>query len=70
MKIKINGTDDIVEEKDITVLALLGLKNVEAPDMVSVQYNGKIIERSEFDSTFIQDGDDIEFLYFMGGGSL
>lgn len=70
MKIKINGIDSVLDKDNITVLELLGIKDVEAPDMVSVQYNGEIIEREEFDTTVIKENDDIEFLYFMGGGSL
>jgi len=35
---------------------------------VSVELNGKILKRSEFDTVTLADGDGIEFLYFMGGG--
>ena len=38
------------------------------PEMVSVEYNGEILDRENFDSTAVKDGDEIEFLYFMGGG--
>ena len=39
------------------------------PEMVSVEYNGEILDREAFETTVINDGDAIEFLYFMGGGS-
>jgi sulfur carrier protein len=39
------------------------------PDMVSVELNGEILERSLFESTLLKEGDRVEFLYFMGGGS-
>ena len=38
------------------------------PDMVSIEYNGTILNRDDYDSTIVNDGDRIEFLYFMGGG--
>lgn len=37
--------------------------------MVSVQLNGEILERDDFTSKVVGDGDELEFLYFMGGGS-
>ena len=38
------------------------------PDMVSVELNGEYLDRDVFDSTPVKDGDEVEFLYFMGGG--
>jgi sulfur carrier protein len=42
--------------------------NVEDPLYVTVELNGDILERSDFDRLMVRDGDKIEFLYFMGGG--
>ena len=39
------------------------------PEMVSVEINGQILRRPEFDTTALKEGDKVEFLYFMGGGS-
>jgi sulfur carrier protein len=39
------------------------------PEMVSVELNGQILRRAEFESTALEDNDKVEFLYFMGGGS-
>ena len=36
--------------------------------MVSVELNGDILDREAFDSTNLKDDDQVEFLYFMGGG--
>jgi sulfur carrier protein len=38
------------------------------PEMVSVELNGQILRRTEFDATILKDDDKVEFLYFMGGG--
>ena len=69
MKLTINGRADTIEKERLSVIELLQMKDVEMPEMVSVQLNGDILERSDFDSTFVAEGDEVEFLYFMGGGS-
>jgi sulfur carrier protein len=38
--------------------------------MVAVQLNGEFVEMSSYSSTYIKSGDDIEFLFFMGGGTI
>ena len=68
MKLTINGQPEEFSNPAITITELLKLKSVEMPEMVSVEHNGTILNRSDFDATPVKDGDDIEFLYFMGGG--
>lgn len=65
MRIKINGK--VEEIKSETVLDLLKSKNVE-PRMVAVEVNAELIEGDAYETTCIKEGDEIEFLYFMGGG--
>ena len=69
MNVLINGEKGEIAGESVSVLELLSIKNVETPDMVSVQLNGKIIRRDDFGSTRVSDNDRVEFLYFMGGGS-
>ena len=52
----------------ITETPDLILLDVKMPDMVSVELNGDILDRENFDSTNLSENDEIEFLYFMGGG--
>ncbi|MDR0747948.1 MAG: sulfur carrier protein ThiS [Tannerellaceae bacterium] len=52
----------------LTLTELIGLNKILQPDMVSVQINGEFIDRGNFGATAINDGDVIDFLYFMGGG--
>ena len=67
MMVQINGeSTDLGSE--MTVTELLADQKVKMPDMVSVELNGDILDRTAFESTTIKDGDKIEFLYFMGGG--
>jgi len=67
-KIVVNGK---VQEIDDPFLLtnLLKANNVQQPEMVSIQVNGEFVNRQDFDTTRINDGDEVEFLYFMGGGS-
>ncbi len=67
MKLKINGKE-LNYGNPVTVTELLIDRKVKMPDMVSVELNGKILRRSAFEDTILNDGDHVEFLYFMGGG--
>lgn len=54
----------------ITVSELIKQNNVAQPDMVSVQINEEFVEREDYDTTTLNDGDAVDFLYFMGGGAI
>ena len=54
----------------ITVSELIKQNNVAQPDMVSVQINEEFVEREDYDTTTLSDGDTVDFLYFMGGGAI
>ena len=68
MKLTINGEEKEFGE-ELSVVALLQAEQVKMPDMVSVELNGEILDRKNFETTMVKDGDAIEFLYFMGGGA-
>ena len=58
------------EVKDsITVTELISNENIESPEYVSVSVNDDFVLREAFDTTALKEGDIVEFLYFMGGGS-
>ena len=67
MKLTVNGKDADVSDA-LTVTELLIAQNVKMPEMVSVELNGQILKRSDFQDTVLGDGDEVEFLYYMGGG--
>ena len=69
MNVKINGDAKAIEKDALTISELLTHEKVDMPDMVTVEYNGSILDRDQFDTTAVKDGDEIEFLYFMGGGN-
>ena len=68
-KITVNGESQEVN-LPLTLTELIKQNNVEQPDMVSVQVNDDFVDRTEWDDIQIKDGDSVDFLYFMGGGSL
>ena len=68
MKLIING--DAKEIKDgVSLPELRMIENVEQPDMVSVQLNDEFVRQEEHKNVVLKDGDEINFLYFMGGGA-
>jgi len=66
-KISVNGKAQEVETP-ISISELIKLNNVAQPEMVSIQLNGQFVNREDFDTTQVTDGDEVDFLYFMGGG--
>jgi sulfur carrier protein len=67
-KIKVNGEPQELE-KSITLAELLVLNRITQPDMVSIQLNGEFVYKEDY-SRVVNDGDEIDFLYFMGGGNI
>ena len=67
MQIVVNGEKAQLSDK-ITVAQLLVERKVTTPEYVSVELNGTILDRGDFATTTVSDGDVVEFLYFMGGG--
>lgn len=52
----------------LTVKQLVEAENVENPLYVTVTINDDFVKSDEFNTAVVNDGDEIEFLYFMGGG--
>ena len=52
----------------ITVAQLIEAEKVEMPLYVTVSVNEEFIESDAKETTVLKDGDEVEFLYFMGGG--
>lgn len=70
MQLKINGETEKMTEENLSIERLLELREVESPEMVSVQLNGSIVDRVNYGETAISNNDEIELLFFMGGGSI
>ena len=68
-QIKVNGEIQVVE-LPLKVSELIKLNNVEQPEMVSVQVNEEFVDRDEWNSIQLKENDEVDFLYFMGGGAI
>ena len=55
-------------EEGLTIAKLLEIENVETPQYVTVSVNEEFADSAAFDTTVLKEGDEVEFLYFMGGG--
>ena len=69
MNISVNGEQQEFKDIDVNISKLLEIRKVESPEMVAVQINGEFVDMENYQSTYLKAGDDVEFLYFMGGGS-
>ena len=67
MKITVAGEKKEVAD-GLTVAALIEQEKVETPQYVTVSINEEFLESGTFESTVLKEGDEVEFLYFMGGG--
>ena len=66
MQIRINGKPEEVQAQNVQ--ELLRAKEIE-PQMVSVELNSTILDRAAYPTTELKEGDAVELLFFMGGGS-
>ncbi len=67
MTITVSGEKKEYRE-GLTVQELIEIENVETPEYVSVSVNEDFIENDAFKTHVLNEGDTVEFLYFMGGG--
>lgn len=69
MQVIINGEQKTLGDETKTIAELLQASGVEAVEMVTVQRNGEFVERDQFATLHLVESDEVDFLYFMGGGS-
>lgn len=67
MKITVNG-EAVDLEANTSVAQLLTIRQIDSPDMVTVHLNGKTLDSRTLDDVILNDGDEAEFVFFMGGG--
>ena len=67
MRVIVNGQDREVADGAaiVDLIALLDLK----PERVAVELNGRIMKRIEWADATLSDGDKVEIVHFVGGGS-
>ena len=70
MKLKINGDIKTIEYSDEDLPLERLIQNLGyQPQLVVVELNGLIINPQEWISTLIKDGDSLEVVTIVGGGS-
>lgn len=67
MTITVSGEKKEVK-KGLTLPELIELEKVETPEYVTVSINEEFVSSDDRSSTILKEGDNVEFLYFMGGG--
>lgn len=65
--VRLNGKARVVPD-GVSLLELLEQLDVP-PSRVVVEHNRQIRRRDDFQSTTVHDGDELELVYFVGGGS-
>ncbi len=68
MKLKVNNEEKTFDKDTMVITDLLKACDVEMPEMVSVQLNGEFVNKEEYGKVTVAAGDEVDFLYFMGGG--
>lgn len=67
MTITVTGVKKEVAD-GLTLAQLVVDEKVETPEYVTASVNEEFIFSSSFEDTVLKDGDNVEFIYFMGGG--
>jgi thiamine biosynthesis protein ThiS len=67
MKIILNNNPETIEGTSITVNHLLQLKNFTFK-MLIIKINGTLVQKGAYETTSIQDGDEVAVLHLISGG--
>lgn len=67
MKFILNEREEEIDGEMITVNDMLRMKKFTFR-MRIVKINGKLVDRDKYDSTYINDGDNVQMIYLMSGG--
>ena len=69
MKLQINGEERSFDPPIPTLAALVEALAMK-PDRVAIELNRDIVPRDRWSNTTLNDGDKLEVVHFVGGGSL
>ena len=66
VKIRLNGKEQEIQSS-LSVSDLL-LKWKIRPELVTVEVNENILQKLDYETTELKAGDNVEFVFYMGGG--
>jgi len=66
MTIKLNGDPHEIPQP-LSVSALLATLAIDAR-RVAVEHNLAVVKKAEYDTSIVNDGDEVEIVNFVGGG--
>jgi len=67
MKIFLNNRVEEFGKESLTISEMIILKKFSFK-MKIIKLNGVLIQKEDYDSTAIKDGDNVQMLYLMSGG--
>ncbi len=66
ISIKLNG-EQVEVPNGISLIELLSIYKIDS-QRVAVELNLNIVEKNNYSATFLEDGDKLEVISFVGGG--
>ncbi len=66
MTIQLNG-ERFELTGPLTIGGLLAQLNID-PRLVAVEHNVEVVKRHRYDTTMVNEGDEVEIVNFVGGG--
>ena len=67
IRVRVNGEMEELNQS-FTVLELLSQFQIKS-DSVVLELNRQILEKGRYSSTYLRDGDSLEIVHFVGGGT-
>jgi thiamine biosynthesis protein ThiS len=67
LKIRLNG-EPFEIASPVTIGSLLASLEID-PRLVAVEHNIAVVKRALYDTTEVHEGDEVEIVRFVGGGS-
>ena len=68
MQIQINGEEREFQKDSLSLDKLIN-ELALAPQRIAVEVNKAIVRRIDWERTSLKDGDQVEIIHFVGGGS-
>ncbi|HUX37382.1 MAG TPA: sulfur carrier protein ThiS [Rectinemataceae bacterium] len=67
MKLTINFSEETHEEDGLSVASLIAKKRWSFP-LIIARVNGELVEREDYATTSLVDGDEVELYHLVSGG--